>query len=125
MLRLVLEMKVLFFIIDKPLHGNVCAQEFIDIALMAAAFDQRVVVLFEGDGVNALLNNQQPGVLDLKNVSPILNALSIYDINEVWVEEESVEYRELAEEQFVIPVTPVSRAELNKQLNSADVVFSF
>jgi len=56
--------KHLVFIIDKPLHGNVKAQEFLDSILMAAAFDQRVDVVFVGDGVFAMLDNQQPEKLD-------------------------------------------------------------
>ncbi|PHS70857.1 MAG: sulfurtransferase complex subunit TusC [Cycloclasticus sp.] len=125
MLRLVNKLKTIFFVIDKPIHGNVCSQEFLDIALMAAAFDLHVIVLFEGDGVNALLKNQQPETLGLKQVSPVLSALSIYDINEVLVEKESMELWRLSPEQFVIPVTSVPRVELSQQLNSADVVFSF
>jgi tRNA 2-thiouridine synthesizing protein C len=117
--------KTIFFIINKPIHGNVCSQEFLDVALMAAAFDQRVTMLFEGVGVNALLKNQQPEALGLKQVSPVLSALSIYNIDEVLVEKESMELWGLAHEQFVIPVKSMSRIELNKQLNSADVVFSF
>ena len=81
-----LDVKTLFFIINKGLQGSVCGQEFLDIILMAAAFDQKVVVLFEGDGVNALLKNQQPECLNLKNMMPVLDTLPVYDINDVIVE---------------------------------------
>ena len=118
-------MKIIFFIIDKPLHGNVQTQEFIDMALMAAAFDQRVIMLFEGDGVYALQDKQRPEVLGLKNSSPLLKALSVYDINDVFVEQESMDERGLASDQFVIAVNSVPRVELKRQIEAADQLFSF
>ena len=120
-----LEVKTLFFIINKGLQGSVCGQEFLDVALMAAAFDQKVVMLFEDEGVNALVKNQHPERIGLKNIAPILNALPIYDINDVLVEKESLDAWGLNEEQLDIGVTLVSRREIKKQLNSADHVFSF
>ena len=124
-LPLVLNVKSLFFIIDKPLHGNVCAQEFLDIALMAAAFEQRVALLFEGDGVYALMKQQGPGVIGLKDVSPVLKALSIYDINDISVEKESMDARAMVAEQLVMPVKIISRNEIKRQMAMADQVFSF
>ncbi|MEW5056838.1 MAG: sulfurtransferase complex subunit TusC [Cycloclasticus sp.] len=118
-------MKSIFFIIDKPLHGNIQTQEFIDIALMAAAFDQRVVMLFEGDGVYALLQQQAPEAIGLKNSSSLLKALSLYDINDVFVEAESMRERGLSSEQFVIKVNVCPRAELKQQQETADQLFSF
>lgn len=118
-------MKTVFFIIDKPLHGNVRAQEFLDIALMAAAFDQKVVLLFEGEGVLGLMKNQQAESMGLKSVTPILNALPIYDINEIWVEKESMERWAVDEADLVIPVQKLSKVDVKKQINVADHVFSF
>lgn len=118
-------MKTLFFIINKSLQGNVCGQEFLDMALMAAAFDQKVVLLFEGEGVNALVKNQCPSGLQLKNIVPVLNALPIYDINDVLVEEESMEMWGLVEDELEISVDALSRKAIKEQLNLADHVFSF
>lgn len=119
------KVKTLFFIVDKPLHGDVKAQEFLDTVLMAAAFDQRVILLFEGKGVFALLENQQPELMGLKNVSPILSALTIYDINDVWVEEEALKSLGIEKNQFVIPAKAVARDEIKRHMSLADHVFSF
>lgn len=124
-LPLVPKVKTLFFIINKGLHGSVCGQEFLDIALMAAAFDQKVVMLFEGEGVNALVRNQQPNCIDLKNIMPILNTLPIYEINDVLVEKESMDAWGLVEDQLAIGITLASRDDIKKKLNSADHLFSF
>ncbi len=124
-LPLVLDVKTLFFIINKGLQGNVCGQEFLDIILMAAAFDQKVVVLFEGEGVNALLKNQQPECLNLKNMMPVLDTLPVYDINDVIVEKESMEVYGLTENELAIKAAVVSRSDIKKQLRSADHLFGF
>ena len=98
--------------------------EFLDMALMAAAFDQKVVILFEGEAVNALVKNQQPENIALKNMTPILKALPLYDINDVFVEKESMDQWGLVKEQLTIETTLVSRHEMVEQLNAAHHVFS-
>lgn len=118
-------MKTLVFIIDKPLHGDIRAQEFLDMAMMAAAFDQRVVLVFEGNGVYGLIKDQQADVLGLKNITPVLSALSIYDINDVLVEQESMLLKGVAENQLAISVSVQPRSEIKKAMNSASHVFSF
>ncbi len=124
MLLLGLEVKTLFFIFNKGFHGNVRGHEFLDMALMAAAFDQKVVILFEGEAVNALVKNQQPENIALKNITPILKALPLYDINDVFVEKESMDQWGLVKEQLTIETTLVSRHEVVEQLNAAHHVFS-
>ena len=117
-------MKTIFFIIDKPLICDVRMQEFLDIVLMAAAFDQRVVLVFEGEGVYALMSNQQPDALGLKDNTLLFKALSIYDINDISVEKESMQARAISVDQLLIPVITSSRYELKQRLQLADQVFS-
>lgn len=118
-------MKTLVFVIDKPLHGNVRAQEFLDMAMMAAAFDQRVLIVFEGDGAYALMKNQHADVIGLKNMIPVLNALAIYDINDVLIERESMKSRAISEDQLLIPADILSHCDIKSRMNAAGHVFSF
>ncbi|MEO1889335.1 MAG: sulfurtransferase complex subunit TusC, partial [Cycloclasticus sp.] len=115
----------LMFIIDKPLHGNVRAQEFLDMAMMAAAFDQRVLMVFEGEGAYALLQHQQVEAAGLKNMTPVLSALAIYDINDVLIERESMISRAINQDQLLMPTDVLSRCEIKRKMNAADHVFSF
>jgi tRNA 2-thiouridine synthesizing protein C len=117
--------KSLSFVFDKPLHGNVLAQEFLDVLLMAAAFDQNVSLFFTGDGVYALLKDQNPGVLEMKNNTPLFDALEIYDVDDVCVEQQSLDERGLKVEQLVCDLTSLSRLEMNKKIRATDHVFSF
>lgn len=117
--------KQLVFIIDKPLHGNVKAQEFLDAILMAAAFDQKVAVVFVYDGVFAMLDNQLPEILQMKNVLPLFDALSLYGINDVCVEQEALNERGLSIEQLYATPNLLSREKINQTMLTADHTFSF
>lgn len=117
--------KRLAFVIDKPLHGNIKAQEFLDEVLMASAFDQHVMVFFVGDGVYALLKQQRPDVFDMKNLLTWFDALPLYDINDVSLDEASLANRGLTPEQLHVAPKLRSRAEINNAIQSADHVFSF
>lgn len=117
-------MKTLVFIIDKPLHGNVRVQEFLDMVMMAAAFDQRVLLVFEGDGVFALLDNQCADAIGLKNITPVLRALDIYDIKDIVVEEESMASRGINVEQLLGLAEALPRCEISVRMNVADHVFN-
>lgn len=117
--------KTLVFIIDKPLHGDIRAQEFLDMAMMAAAFGQRVVVVFEGSGVYGLIKEQRADVLGLKNITPVLSALSVYDIHDILVEQESMLLKGVDESQLGIAVSVQSRSEIKQTIDSANHLFSF
>lgn len=117
--------KHLVFIIDKPLHGNVKAQEFLDSILMAAAFDQRVDVVFVGDGVFAMLDNQQPEKLDMKNILPVFGTLSLYGINGVTVEEEALKERSLLISQLHEVSNVLPREKVKQTMSAAHHIFSF
>jgi tRNA 2-thiouridine synthesizing protein C len=117
--------KHLVFIIDKPLHGNVKAQEFLDSILMAAAFDQRVDVVFVGDGVFAMLDKQQPGNLGMKNLLPVFGALSLYGINGVTVEEEALKERGLLRYQLHSVSNVVPRQKIQQTMSASHHIFSF
>lgn len=118
-------MKTVFFVFDKPMHGNVQAQEFLDMALMAAAFEQRTVIVFEGEGVLSLVKRQEPEVINLKNIAPLLNALPVYDITEVLVEKEALDQWRLVSDSLLIPVSVLTQGEISQQIQSADHVFGF
>ncbi|PCI15989.1 MAG: sulfurtransferase complex subunit TusC [Piscirickettsiaceae bacterium] len=117
--------KKLTFIFDKPLHGNVQAQEFVDALLMAAAFDQQLTVVFVGDGVFALLKNQNPKILDMKSMSETLDTFPLYDINDVVVEQEGLDERGLVLDQLSASYTVLSREQIAQQMLTAHHVFSF
>ena len=67
-------------------------KEALDLALVNSTFEQRTGLIFLGAGVLQLVQNQQPNVLALKGTQAMLKALALYDIDQVFVEEQQHYY---------------------------------
>lgn len=88
-----------------PYDSN-ALREGLDVALVAAAFGEPVTLLFQGQGVLALVKDQAAGAPGQKAVHPILAMLEMYDIDELLVAEGSLLRLGLTAEQ-VIPAARV------------------
>jgi tRNA 2-thiouridine synthesizing protein C len=95
------------------------------VVLISAAFDQDVSLAFLDDGVYQLKKGQQTKGIEIKNFSPAYRALEDYDVEKLYVEKEAMEARGLTEEDFLVPVSVLSRAEMGKLMDEQDVVLSF
>ncbi|MFP8967831.1 sulfurtransferase complex subunit TusC [Pokkaliibacter sp. CJK22405] len=103
-------------------HGPLASQharESIEAALALAAFGQDVILIFLDDGVFQLLPDQNAGAIAGKQISSMLNALELYDIEHVFVETESLAERGLESHSLAIEVTRVSRCHLAALLKQA------
>lgn len=98
--------------------------ESLDMIMTAAAFDQAVRLLMLDDGVFLLKRGQRPEAGGLKPVAPLFEALALYDVEDVWVERESLRERHLAAEDLVVPVRVVERANIAGLTADHDVVIS-
>jgi len=105
-------------------HGTIYAQETLELVMITAAFDQHVSQVFMDDGVYQLKSGQDPSGLAMKNFSKTFRALPDFDIEDVYVEAESLNARGLQVEDLVIPVTVLSSAELGKLMSQQDVVIN-
>jgi tRNA 2-thiouridine synthesizing protein C len=95
------------------------------VVLITAAFDQDVSLVFVDDGVYQLKKTQQTKNIATKNFSPAYRALEGYDIEKLYVEKESLEARGLNEEDLLVDVTVLGRAEMGALMDQQDVVLSF
>ncbi|CAO1664293.1 sulfurtransferase complex subunit TusC [Salinicola sp. NYA28a] len=98
----------LLIVLRHPPHGSQWLREGLDVALVAAAFGQRVGLLFQGDGVYALLKDQQAGALGQKGTHPQMAMLEMYDIDMLWVSETALAERELSADDLMLPVVPLN-----------------
>ncbi|MBU1776081.1 MAG: sulfurtransferase complex subunit TusC, partial [Gammaproteobacteria bacterium] len=105
--------------------GTIYALESLEVVLITAAFDQDVSLAFLDDGVYQLKKGQQTKGIETKNFSPAYRALEDYDIEKLYVEKEAMDARGLSEDDFIVPVTVLSRAEMGKLMDEQDVVLSF
>ncbi len=106
-------------------HGTVYALESLETVLIGAAFDQDVSVLFIDDGVFQLKKQQQPEGIEVKNFSKTFRALEMYDVEQLFVESESLAERGLSEDDLLVDVELVSRASVHELVDQQDVILSF
>lgn len=85
--------------------------EYLDIVTSLASFDHHIDLVFQGDGVFSLLAGEHETVYTKR-----LKALPLFDVRDVWVDEESLISRQLALANLSIPVKRSTTAMLKEFL---------
>jgi len=106
-------------------HGTAYAIESLETVLIGAAFDQDVSMLFIDDGVYQIKKEQAPEGIELKNFSKTYRALEMYDVEKLYVEQESLQQRGISVEDLIVDVELVSHAQVKALIDEQDVVLSF
>ena len=119
------KVKKFLYVNRRAPYGTIYALESLEVVLIGAAFEQDVSLAFVGDGVYQLAKGQDTKGLELKNFSPAFRALEDYDVNKLYVDEESLRARGLTPEDLVVPVEVVSAERMAEIMESQDVVLSF
>jgi tRNA 2-thiouridine synthesizing protein C len=131
-------MKKFMFVNRKAPYGTVYALESLEVVLISAAFDQDVSLAFVDDGVYQLKKGQKTDGIGMKNFSPTYKALGDYDINKLYIEQESLTERGLTIEDLMeltyededddwaekSSIKVVSRAELAEIMDQQHVIIS-
>ncbi|MGI9303585.1 MAG: sulfurtransferase complex subunit TusC [Gammaproteobacteria bacterium] len=117
--------KKFMYINRRPPYGTIYALEGLEVALIGAAFDQDVSMVFVDDGVYQLKKEQDTAATGMKNFSPIYRALETYDVEKLYVERESMEARGLSVDDFVVPVEVLSAETLADLIAEQDVILNF
>ena len=133
------DVKKFLYVNRKAPYGTIYALESLEVVLIGAAFEQDVALAFLDDGVYQLAKGQATEEVGMKNFSPTYNALGDYDVNKIYVEQESLDARGLTLDDL-LPLTyededddwaekdsikVVSAAELAEIMDQSDVVLSF
>ncbi len=120
--------KKFMYLNRKAPYGTIYALESLEVVLIGAAFEQEVNLVFIDDGVYQLKKNQSTGVnsgIGMKDFSKTYRALEDYDINNLYVDQESMNARGLTEEDFIVPVQILATAQLRELMQQQDVILSF
>lgn len=117
--------KKFMFVNRKAPYGTVYALEGLEVVLISAAFEQDVSMAFVDDGIYELKKGQDTKALGQKNFSPTYRALEGYDIEKLYVEKESMEARGLTEDDLLVDVIVLERAEMAAMMTEQDVLISF
>lgn len=108
--------KIMFLMRQAP-HGSVYSYEGLETVLIMAAFEQDLSMTFIGDGVFALVKNQDTKDLGSKGYIKTYGALEDYGVEHFYVDRRSMEERGLTEADFAIPVQVVSADEIGRLID--------
>ena len=118
----------LAFLFTQPPFGSSVSREGLDALLAASAFcdEQEIAICFVSDGVFNLIANQQPEKLLQKDHISTFKLLELYDLNECFICQQSVEIRGLTNADWLLPNLQFkSPAEIVALLNQAEKVMTF
>jgi len=123
----------------KAPYGTVYALESLEVVLIAAAFEQEVQLIFMDDGVYQLTKGQSTDGIGMKNFSKTYAALGDYDVNQIYVCNDSLAERGLTADDLQALVYEdedddwaekssmnfCSKAELADLIDQAEVLLNF
>jgi tRNA 2-thiouridine synthesizing protein C len=103
-------------------HGK----DALDVALIFGSFEQDVSLFFQGDGVWQLIKNQSTDDIQIKNYLKTFSAFEFYDIEKIFVCEQSLIERELINAEFHIDnVITLSPKKFSETLHVHQTIFRF
>ncbi len=106
-------------------HGSSTAREALDLTLAISAFNESLSVFFIGDGVYQLLAKHQADLILQKDFQPMLQMLELYDVENVYVCQQSLVERNISVDQLVIKTTLLNTEEINEHLQLQHQLMSF
>ncbi|OHV11904.1 sulfurtransferase complex subunit TusC [Kushneria phosphatilytica] len=115
------EQRILIIVRHPPI-GSSWVREALEAALVGAALGQSISLLFMGEGVLALLPDQQTGPLGQKGTGAMIDVLPLYDIEQIHVDQESLERLGLRQEQLNCETRLASPVNL---ITQHDLVLNF
>lgn len=113
----------LVFVFRTPPYSTPTAQEGMDALLAAAIFDQRITMIFMGDGVFQLSRNQSP--VSGRNQMKMLQSLAMYDIDQIFVQSTALHERGMDSEDLNINCTTVSDQAIHQMISGASHILNF
>lgn len=106
-------------------YGSAKGLESLDMALALSNFGQTVSLFFVDDGVWQLVNQQTPENINAKAYFKTFAALEFYDIENVYVCENSLQQRNLTTKQLCVPCQLLKPKALTNTLSQHNQVMVF
>lgn len=101
------------------------APDALDMLLAYSAYEHEVSVIFIDDGVFQLKLHQDTSGLQQKNFTAALAALGLYDVNNIYIEQESLQQRGLSAADLIDGCTVAPSKNLALILAQQDIVINF
>ncbi len=107
-----------------PYAGST-ARESLDVVLTCSIFELPVSLVFSGDAIFQLLNNQNPADIGQKSIGAMLSALPMYDVENIYVIADDLARYGLSTNDLILPVTSISSAQIAALINQHNTVLTF
>jgi tRNA 2-thiouridine synthesizing protein C len=117
-----MDVKRILFLLRQAPYRTGHALEALETALVAGVFDQRVSVLFLGDGVWQLVSGQDGSAVGRRTVGKVLQALPEYDVSEIFACAESLRQRGLSADDLVLPARLLEPCDQQALIAGQDAV---
>ena len=114
--------KKIMHIVRTAPHGTIYTYEGLEMVLIMAAYDQDISMTFMGDGVFSLKKDQDTTELQIKGFMKTLGVLDDYDVENIYVERQSLEDRGLSQDDLFIPVQVLEADAIGKIMAEQDVI---
>lgn len=105
--------------------GDNAGKDALDLALILGSYEQDISVFFHDDGVFQLVANQQPECINQKNYLKTFAAFELYDIENVYVCQRSLNERNLTPELNIKNISTLPQNTFNSVLAEHDVIIRF
>jgi tRNA 2-thiouridine synthesizing protein C len=106
-------LKKLLVIFRNSPYSSIKAQEGIELTLLASSYALDLSVLFLGNGVLQLLKDQRPEKIFRKNLGKMLAALSLYEIKNIYVDQDALTQYQLQKDQLVLNCQNVNQQQIS------------
>ncbi len=100
-------------------------KDALDIALIFGSFEQKVSLFFQGDGVYQLIADQDGSLVSVKDYLKTFSAFEFYDIEDIYVCQQSLVNRQLNESFHIKDVQVLASIEFSAALNRHQHVLRF
>ena len=117
-------MKSFLFVMQTAAYNSTRVQEVLDVVLITAAFDQKVSLLLLDDAVFHLKKNQQSETIGGKDIGAIYRSLELYDIEDIYVEKDSLVQRGLSQNDLLISTKLLTKQEIATTFKTFDFVLN-
>ncbi|WP_299016782.1 sulfurtransferase complex subunit TusC [uncultured Photobacterium sp.] len=118
-------MKSLGFVFHSAPHGTSSGREGLDAVLATSAYSEDINVFFVGDGVLQLLKAQQPELILCRDYIATFKMLELYDIENVYVCQQSLNERGIDSSQLLIDVEVLEQDDITAKLHQCQRILSY
>lgn len=105
--------------------SSATGKEALDAALIFGSFEQAISLFFIGDGVFQVIGDQNATEIEIKDYLKTFSALGFYDIENIFVCQESLTERNLPENFHISNIQVLSNKDFSQRLHQHNVIFRF